>query len=134
MAMNVSNELSDGLVSTARAGIGDTLRSVVYFTPETFEVLYVRKDLYDDAAAARAAKGALVDVERSGFVDGPAYAALAPDEAGPRFGEYEFTLRVFREGFVGRVVVDDHGVLVTTDEVDVGGFEEVAVTFRKLLA
>jgi hypothetical protein len=134
MAPTSTAELSDGLVSTARAGIGDTLRSVVYFTPDAFELLYLRKDLYDDRAAALDAKARLVDVERTGFVDGTAYASFEGDGRGPPFGEHEFTLRVFRDGFVGRVIVGDHGVLLTTDEVDVGGFEEVAVTLRKLLA
>lgn len=135
MTPATTDELSDSLVSTARTGIGDTLRSVVYFTPETFELLYLRKDLYEDEESARAAKGRLVDVERAGFVDGTAYSALSPDEAErPEFGEYEFTIRVFREGFVSRVIVGEHGVLLTTDEMDVGGFEEVAVTLRKLLA
>ncbi|MWG33007.1 DUF7522 family protein [Halomarina oriensis] len=135
MRTGTTTLLSDSLVSTARAGIGDTLRSVIYFTPVTFEVLYLRKDLYDDEAAAREVKGRLVDVERSGFVDGSAYSSLGPGGTdGPTFGEYEFTLRVFRDGFVSRVIVGDHGVLLTTDEVDVGDFEEVAVTLRKLLA
>jgi hypothetical protein len=135
MTPATTDELSDSLVSTARTGIGDTLRSVVYFTPETFELLYLRKDLYEDEESARAAKGRLVDVERAGFVDGTAYSALSPDDdGGPTFGEYEFTIRVFRDGFVTRVIVGDHGVLLTTDEMDVGGFEEVAVTLRKLLA
>jgi len=135
MTPATTDELSDSLVSTARTGIGDTLRSVVYFTPETFELLYLRKDLYEDEESARAAKGRLVDVERVGFVDEPTYSALSPDDdGGPTFGEYEFTIRVFRGGFVSRVIVGDHGVLLTTDEMDVGGFEEVAVTLRKLLA
>lgn len=133
MVTGVATELSDGLVSTARTGIGDTLRSVVYFTPETFEVLYVRKDLYDDEATLRAAKGRLVDIERTGFVDGPAYTELSSEDA-PRYGEYEFTIRVFDEGFVSRVIVGEHGVLLTTDEMAVSEFEEVAVTLRKLLA
>jgi hypothetical protein len=135
MTPATTDELSDSLVSTARTGIGDSLRSVVYFTPETFELLYLRKDLYEDEESARTAKGRLVDVERAGFVDDTAYSALSPDQSErPEFGEYEFTIRVFREGFVSRVIVGEHGVLLTTDEMDVGGFEEVAVTLRKLLA
>jgi hypothetical protein len=135
MMTGISTELSDSLVSTARTGVGDTLRSVVYFTADEFEVLYLRSDLYDDEERAREAKGRLVDVERAGFVDGSAYSSLAADdEEGPRFGEYEFTIRVFRDGFVSRVIVGDHGVLLTTDEMAVTEFEEVAVTLRKLLA
>ena len=138
MAADTVSQLSDSLVSTARAGVGDTLRSVVYFTPDSFEALYLRKDLSGDERAARAVTGRLVDIERGGFVDGAAYAEFSADagenDDGPAFGPYEFTIRVFREGFVTRLVVGDHGVLLTTDEMDVDEFEEVAVTLRKLLA
>jgi len=32
------------------------------------------------------------------------------------------------------VIVGDHGVLVTTDELEIGTFEELAVALQKLLA
>ena len=128
-----NSDLSESLVSACRAGIGDDLRSVVYFTPDDFEVLYTRADLYEDGDQERSAKATFVENERTGFGIEPLYAdRLAGDT--PAFGEYEVTVRVFEDGFVSRVIVGDHGVLTTTDGLDVDAFEEVAVTVRKLLA
>jgi hypothetical protein len=131
------SELNEAVVSACRTGLGDELRSVVYFTPEAFDLLYLRGDLYDDETKARAVKAALVETERrSVWPDDPyterldgADAAAAP--AG--FGEYEFTVRVFAGGFVGRVVTPEHGLIVTVDELDARALEDVAVTLRSLL-
>jgi hypothetical protein len=42
---DIGTEMADSLVSATRTSLGDTLRSVVYFTPSAFDVLYVRQDL-----------------------------------------------------------------------------------------
>jgi hypothetical protein len=130
-----STSLSDSIVSTARAGLGDTLRAVVTFTPETLSLLYLRSDLRRDEAAVRSGIERFVAIERTAFEERDGYADLAFDpDAEPAIGEYEATVRLFSRGFVGRVVVGDRGVLLTTDEMDVDAFEEVSVSLRGVLS
>ena len=132
---NITESLSDSLVSTARTALGDTLRTVVYFTPDEFDVLYTRSDLYaGDPERMRKIKGQFVDNERLGFGSQETYRELHEDpDAEPDIGEYEFTVRVFSDGFVSRVIVGNHGVLLTTDSMDIQSFEELAVSLRKVL-
>ena len=132
----ISDEFADQLVSTCRPAVGDALRSVVYFTPDAFDVLYVRSDLYDgDTEKARSAKRVLIENERLGFSSSETYDELAPERGmEPDIGEYEFTIRVFSDGFVNRVIVDDHGVLLTTNQLYLNDFEELAVSLRNQLA
>ena len=129
-----SEDFTTAVVSSCRTTLGDSLRSVVYFTRETFEVLYVRQDLYDDEEEMRSAKADLVESERTGFGPQEKYQSSgeAPD-GGPDFGEYEFTLRVFSDGFVGRVLNGDHGVIVTTDELELSEFEEMEIAIIRML-
>ncbi|ELZ94027.1 hypothetical protein C440_10418 [Haloferax mucosum ATCC BAA-1512] len=139
--LDIDEQFADALVSTCRTTLGDSLRSVIYFTRDDFEVLYVRTDLYGDEGTMRAAKSELVENERVGFGPQETYSRgnaesdpEADANAGPDFGEYEFTLRVFSEGFVGRVVGGDRGVIVTTDELELTEFEEMEVALRRMLA
>lgn len=135
MATSIRSDLDEQLVSAARAAAGDSLRSVIHFTPETYDLLYLRADL-DDADRDRvlALKERLVENERVGFEDDQTYEddLTSPDADRP-IGEYELTVRVFSEGFVSRVIVGEAGVLLTTDDIDVDAFEELSVTLRKLL-
>jgi hypothetical protein len=132
---DISEAFSDSLVSTARTALGDTLRTVVYFTPEAFDVLYLRSDLYGgDPDRAREVKGRFVNNERLGFDSQETYRDLGEEpDAEPDIGEYEFTIRVFSDGFISRVIVGDHGVLLTTDGMEIQSFEELAISLRKLL-
>jgi len=133
---NIPEALSDSLLSSSRTALGDTLRTIVYFTPDAFDVLYTRSDLYGgDPERVREVKRRFVDSERVGFDAQETYQDLAgvPD-AEPDIGEYEFTIRVFSDGFVSRAIVGDHGVLLTTDSMDINSFEELAVSLRKILA
>ena len=129
---DVSTEMADQLVSAARTALGDELRSIVYFTPATFDVLYVRQDLYDADEDAREAKAQLVNLETVGFAEGPVRDALADTEPAP-IGPYQFTVRFHRDGFVTRVIQGDAGVILTTDSMDVTAFEEAATSIRTLL-
>lgn len=124
---------ADGLVSTVRTTLGDTLRSVVYFTPAAFDVLYVRQDLYDTHDSAREAKAPLVDIERSGFGEAPVRTALAGGGVATGLGEYRFTVRFHADGFVARIIEGNAGVVVTTDAMDVRGFEDAAAAVRTFL-
>jgi hypothetical protein len=132
---NLAPEFTDALVSTCRAAIGDTLRSVIYFTPDAFDLLYLRQDLYaGDEERAREEKSELVDSERVGFGDVERYETFAGEPGTDSVvGEYEFTVRVFSEGYLGRIIVGGHGVILTTDDIDVDAFEELAVAIRALL-
>jgi hypothetical protein len=123
--------LSDSLVSACRAAVGDDLRTVVEFTPESFEVLYLRNDL-GDVETARREKARFVESERAGFDERYDPAVEAGDA--PDIGRYEVTVRVFTDGYLSRVIVGDRGVLLTTDGLDVGVMEELSVTLRRLLA
>lgn len=131
----ISEEFADQLASTCRTAVGDSLRSVVYFTPDAFDLIYLRSDLYDgDHERAREAKQTLVENERLGFDSAETYNKTAKAGFEPDIGEYEFTIRVFSKGFVNRVIVGDHGVLLTTNELRITEFEELAVALRKQLA
>ncbi len=125
------------LVSAVRTSLGDTLRSVVVFTPSAFDVLYVRTDLYDSEEDARAAKERLVELERVGFAESPARTAIArratDSGAGSEVGAYEFTVRFHERGFVVRVIHGDVGVLLTADSMDVNAFEDAVSAVRGVL-
>jgi hypothetical protein len=123
--------LSDSLVSACRAAVGDSLRTVIEFTPDEFEVLYVRSDL-GGAERVRREKARFVENERAGF--GEHYGDAVDAGGEPDIGAYEVTVRVFTDGFLSRVIVGDRGVLLTTDGLDVDVMEELSVTLRRLLA
>jgi hypothetical protein len=124
------------IISLCRTAVGDALRSVIHFTRDDSELLYLRKDLYgDDRRRALEVKATIVENERVGFLPDVRYE---PHTAGagsdPVLGDYEFTVRVFTDGFVCRIIVDDHGLILTAEEVDVSQVEEVAVALRGLVA
>jgi hypothetical protein len=127
------SDVADQLVTATRTAVGDSLRSVIYFTPSAFDVLYVRQDLYDTHERAREAKAKLVDMETVGFAEVPLRDAITGDERAA-IGPYEFTVRFHRDGFVTRFIQGDVGVLLTTDSMDVTAFEEAVASVRKILA
>lgn len=136
MTRAVHSPTETELLSICRTAVGDALRSVIHFTETASELLYLRKDLYgDDRRRALEVKASLVERERVGFTP---YERYEPHAAGagsdPSLGDYEFTVRVFTDGFVCRVIVGDHGLLLTAEELDVDRVEEVAVALRGLVA
>lgn len=132
---HLPEEFGEQLVTACRTAVGDTLRSVVYFTPETESPLYFRSDLAADSERSRKVKQLFVENERMGFTSQETYNRLT-EVAGDELdiGDYEFTVRVFSDGFISRVLVGQHGVLLTTDSMQIDAFEELSVTLRKLLA
>lgn len=130
---DISTALADELVSIARTGLGDELRSVIYFTPTTFDVLYVRQDIYESHADARRAKSPLVDLESVGFVEAPVRSALSGSDGSIELGPYSFTIRVHDNGFVVRKLVGDVGVLLTTDSMDIAAFRDAATAIERHL-
>lgn len=65
----ISDETPDSILSATRTSLGDTLRSVGYFTPSSFDLLYVRQDRYPSDGPAREPKAQLVRLEQVGFAD-----------------------------------------------------------------
>ncbi|MFC7156152.1 hypothetical protein ACFQPA_11930 [Halomarina halobia] len=122
MSTLLTEERRETLVSAARTAIGEDLRSLVYFTPDDWEQLYLRRDLERGADLERFA-----DNERLGFTDSRTYGET-------ELGGYEFTIRAFSKGYVVRVITDDEGAFATTDEIPITLFEEVATALRKTLA
>lgn len=127
----IDEAFAEEIVTTCRTGIGDTLRSVTHFTPETSELLYLRRDLYGgDTEVAKEREAVFVANERLGFSTHETYRRLAEGGSEPVLGEYELTIRAFADGFVSRVIVGDHGILLTSDNLPIADFEDVAVALR----
>lgn len=117
----VDDRLAEEMVSVCRTAIGDSLRSIVYFTPDAFEQIYLRNDLERGADVE-----AFVENERLGFRSQETYGDT-------ELGEYQFNIRVFEWGYITRAIVGDQGVFVTTDPLDMTEFEEVETAVRKVL-
>ena len=132
----IRGDTAESVVSAARTSLGDSLRSVVYFTPSAFDVLYVRQDLYASDDAAREAKAELVDLERVGFAERPVRTRLARrasgsgSGSGSGIGAFGFTIRAHENGFVVRALEGDAGVLLTADTMDISAFGEAITAVR----
>jgi len=125
MANILSDELADELVTVARTATGDSLRSVVYFSRSNFEQLYLREDLERDADL-----DTFVGHEWRGFRD----TNNAYQTSETELGAYKFTVRAFANGYLLRVGTERVGILLTTDDVSMGDFEEVAEAVTRMLA
>ncbi|WP_158056174.1 DUF7522 family protein [Halorussus halophilus] len=117
----ISETLADELTSACRTAVGDELRSITYFTDEGEEQIYLRGDLESDADLV-----GFADNERLGFRSQSVYTQT-------ELGEHRFIIRVFDHGFLTRVIVGDHGAFVTTDEMAMTRFEELAKTVETVL-
>jgi hypothetical protein len=113
---------ADRLISACRTTIGDNVRSITYFTRDDFDQLYLRSDLEQDADLT-----GFVDYESLGFDAPAAYH-------GSELGEYRFTIRVFDNGYLVRVNTSAEGVFVTTDNLTLRNFEEVARAITEVLS
>ncbi|WP_284009610.1 DUF7522 family protein [Haloarcula pelagica] len=130
----IETPFADSVISAARTSLGDTLRSVIYFTPSEMDLLYVRRDLYESRQGALEVKSRLVEFERGGFAEAPVRTVLSVPDDPSGIGPYEFTVRFHRDGFVVRVLEGDAGVILTTDSMDVDAFEDAATAITTLLA
>lgn len=109
------------LLSASRTATGDELRSLTYFTEDEVNQLYLRSDLSQTADLIGFAEN-----ERQGFHSQSMYANT-------QLGDYRFTVRVFENGYLTRVIANDHGVWVTTDSMDIDRFEELASALMSIL-
>lgn len=118
-------QISDGyreeLLTAARTAIGDEVRSLTYFTKEDVEQLYLRSDLSRTADLLGFAEN-----ERQGFHSQSLYA-------NSQLGDYRFTVRVFDNGYLTRVIANNHGIWVTTDSIEMDRFEELASALATIL-
>ncbi|WP_436347260.1 DUF7522 family protein [Natronorubrum sp. FCH18a] len=119
----LTDDATDQIVTTCRTAIGDSLRSATYFTRDDYQQLYLRNDLERDADLST-----FIGHEWRGFKT----AQTAYE--GSELGDYNYTIRVFDNGFLIRVTNDSEGVLVTTDGLTVKDFEEVATALNSFLS
>ena len=117
----ISEAEAEELVSAARTTVGEELRSIAYFTEETVEQLYLRADLEEGADLV-----GFAEEERLGFRSQRAYRET-------ELGDYQFTIRVFDQGYLTRVIHGEHGVWVTTDAMSIDRFEELASAIGAIL-
>jgi hypothetical protein len=118
----VDAELAEQLTAACRTAVGDSLRSVTYYTPTAFEQVYLRSDLESDADLV-----GFVELESDGFRANTAYR-------GSELGDYDYTIRSFENGYLTRVTVGERGVFVTTDGLTLRRSEDVASALRSVLA
>jgi len=124
MANILSDAPAEELVTVARTATGDSLRSVVYINRSDFEQLYLREDLERDADL-----DTFVGHEWRGFRD----TSNAYQASDTELGAYRFTVRSFANGYLLRVGTERAGILLTTDDVSLGDFEEVATAVVRML-
>jgi len=117
----LSSDQAARLVRAARTTVGDELRSLTYFTEDVVEQLYLRSDLDRTADLIGFAEN-----ERDGFHSKSLYR-------GTQLGSYDFTIRVFDNGYLTRVIAGDKGVWVTTDGMKIDRFEELASAIESVL-
>lgn len=116
------DETADRIRTTCRTAVGDSLRSVTYFTRDDYEQLYLREDLERDADLST-----FIGHEWRGF------KTTQTAYEGSELGDYRYTIRVFENGFLIRVTSDREGVFVTTDGLTIKDFEEVATALDSVL-
>ena len=115
-------DLDEELLSACRTMVGDELRSLTYFTAADHRLVYLRDDLSHDGSVETIARN-----ERMGFASQGTFED-------PELGDYRATIRVFTNGYLTRVIVDDHGAFVTTDEMKIERFRELAQAVEEILA
>ncbi|WP_135534570.1 MULTISPECIES: hypothetical protein [Halostella] len=115
-------ESADQIATLCRTAIGDSLRSVTYFTRDDFEQLYLRGDLEQDAD--------LMDFIGHEWQD---FKNTQNAYSGSELGEYKFTVRAFENGYLVRVATDREGVFATTDSLTLQQYEEVATAISEIL-
>ena len=118
----LADESADRIVTLCRTAIGDSLRSITYFTRDDFEQLYLREDLEQDA-------------DLMGFIghEWQDFKNTQTAYEGSELGDYEYTIRAFENGYLVRVTTGREGVFATTDSLTLQQYEEVAGAIRKVL-
>ena len=118
----LDDDTADRIVRTCRTAVGDSLRSITYFTRDDFEQLYLREDLDRDA-------------DLTTFVghEWREFKTTQDAYVGSELGEYQYTIRTFENGYLIRVTTESRGVFVTTDGLQMRDFDELATAVRDVL-
>ncbi len=119
----LTSAAAERIITTCRTAIGDSLRSVTYFTRDDYEQLYLRDDLERDADLST-----FIGHEWRGF------KTVKTAYERSELGEYNYTIRVFDNGFLLRVTTESKGVIITTDGLTLKDFEEVATALDTVLS
>jgi roadblock/LC7 domain-containing protein len=119
--MTDDHELDEELEAACRTAVGDRLRAIVYFTAGDHRLVYLRDDIQNTESL-----DTFLANERLGLTAQEAY-----DD--PELGDYQSTIRTFQKGYLTRVISGDHGVFVTTDEMEIERFRDLAEAARSIL-
>lgn len=121
MGAQLSDETAEEIVRTSRAAIGDQVRTVTFITEHDYEFLYEREDV--DRITEETG---FIDAEQRGFASQRTYGWSD-------LGDYEYTIRAFEKGFIGRVIHEDRGVYVAADALTIETFTEAAEALKTIL-
>lgn len=117
----LSDDATDRLVDVCAGVAADALRSVVYFTEDDFDQIFLRDYLSADADIQ-----SFVENEREGF-------HRTPTHEGSELGRYEYTIRRFQGGYLVRITAGEHGVFVTTNQMPIERYDELATAVEEEL-
>ncbi|WP_224336310.1 DUF7522 family protein [Haloprofundus halobius] len=118
----LTEKARDRLTTTCRTAVGDSLRSVTYFSRFDYEQVYLRSDLEQDA-------------DLSSFIGNEWHDFKTTQDAyhNSELGEYRYTIRVFDNGFLVRITTEDTGVFITTDGITMKDFQSLAAAVEPVL-
>ncbi len=118
----LTSDAADRFTTICQDAVGEELRSITYFTRDDFTQLYLRDDLERNADLET-----FVGNEWRGFkVTQAAYE-------GSELGQYQYTIRAFENGYLLRVTSEREGVFVTTDDLSLEEFEDLATVLGETL-
>jgi len=118
----LSEEALERLRIIARTTLGDSLRSVTYFTRTDYEQVYLRSDLQADA-----------DLESFIGSEWQSFQLTQDTYGDSELGEYKYTIRAFENGYLLRVTTDREGVFLTTDGLTMTDVESAAAALEETL-
>lgn len=119
----IGPDAREQLVQTCRTSIGDSVRSVTYFTRSAYDQLYLRDDLDRDA-----------DLSTFIGTEWRAFQIVQDTYGDSELGAYEYTVRAFEHGYLLRIASESEGVFVTTDTLTLRQFEKLAAALKTTLA
>ncbi|SFL15824.1 hypothetical protein SAMN04487950_2784 [Halogranum rubrum] len=112
----------DRLTRTCRTAVGDSLRSLTYINRFDYEQVYLRDDLERDA-------------DLNSFIGNEWHDFKMTQDAyrGSELGDYRYTIRVFENGYLVRITIEDSGVFITTDGITMQDFEALSQAVEGVL-
>lgn len=116
------DKAKDRLTRTCRTAVGDSLRSLTYINRFDYEQVYLRGDLERDA-------------DLNSFIGNEWHDFKMTQDAyrGSELGDYQYTIRVFENGYLVRITIEDSGVFITTDGITMQDFEALSKAVTEVL-